>query len=125
MAYGDIFNLRSSHATSRQLTFTPVGTTIGGSTSVICTYCRVNGTVAPVVSTILSAALVAGSVYFIANASTTPAATYNMTNASPMRCEMSLAPGTGTSANTAWYEIVVNIAALGAGNISIRKLSRR
>jgi hypothetical protein len=50
------------NATSRQLTFTPVGTTIGGSTSVICTYNRVNGTVAPVVSTILSAALVAGSV---------------------------------------------------------------
>jgi hypothetical protein len=48
-----------------------------------------------------------------------------MTNASPMRCEMSLAPGTGTTATLAWYDIVVNIAALGAGNISIRKLCRR
>lgn len=111
---------------NRQLTFTPVGTTIGGSTSVICTYCRVNGTGQPVVSTVLSAALVAGSVYFLANASTTPAAAFNLNQASgPMRCEMSLAPGTGTAATTAWYDITVNIATAGPGNISIRKLSRR
>jgi hypothetical protein len=114
------------NATQRQLTFTPVGTTIGGSTSVICTYCRVNGTGNPTVSTILSGALVAGTVYFQANASPTANNAYNLNQASgPMRCEMSLAPGTGTTATTAWYDITVSIATAGPGNISIRRLSRR
>jgi len=92
---------------------------------VICTYNRYNGTIAATVSTILSAALVAGSVYFIANASTVPSATYNMTNASPMYCLMTLAPGTGTTSTLQWYRIELNIAAAGPGNISIRRISRR
>ena len=113
------------NAVSRQITFTPVSTTIGGSTTVICTYNRYNGTIAATVSTILSAALVAGSVYFIAIASTVPSATYNMTNASPMYCLMTLAPGTGATSTLQWYRIELNIAAAGPANISIRRISRR
>jgi hypothetical protein len=114
------------NAVSRQVTFTPAAATVGGSTSVICTYNRANGTGQPVVSTILSAALVGGSVYFIANASTTAAAAYNLNQASgPMHCLMTLAPGTGTTNTLQWYRIELNIATAGPGNISIRRISRR
>jgi hypothetical protein len=109
---------------SRQVTFQPVGTSIGGSTTVICTYTRSSGTTI-LVNTVLSAALTAGATYFLATAATTATNTYNLSQVAPMYCKMTLAPATGTTSTTAWYSIEVNIATAGSGNISIRRISRR
>ena len=109
---------------SRQVTFQPVGTSIGGSTTVICTYTRSSGTTI-LVNTVLSAALTAGATYFLATAATTATNTYNLSQVAPMYCKMTLAPATGTTSTAAWYSIEVNIATAGSGNISIRRISRR
>ena len=63
------------NATSRQITFTPVSTTIGGSTTVITTYFRTSGNGNPTNNSVLSAALVANQTLFIATATTAATAT--------------------------------------------------
>jgi hypothetical protein len=115
----------SWNATSRQVTFTPVSTTIGGSTTVIVNYNRCSGTAAPVTNSVLSAALVANQTLFIATAAAAATATYNLNQASPMNCVMTLAPAIGTTSTLQWYRIEVNISTAGPGNISIRRLYRR
>ena len=113
------------NATLRQITFTPVSTTIGGSTTVITTYHRTSGTGNPVTNSVLSAVLVANQTLFIATAATAATATYNLSQANPMHCVMTLAPATLTTSTIQWYRIELTISTAGPGNISIRRLYRR
>ena len=113
------------NATSRQITYTPVGLTIGGSATVITTYHRTSGNGNPVTNSVLSANLTAGTTYFLATATAAVTNTYNLNQANPMRCVMSLAPAIGTTSTLQWYRIEVNISTAGPGNISIRRLYRR
>lgn len=113
------------NATSRQITFTPVTTTVGESTTVICTYHRVSGTNNPVTNSVLSSALVAGQTLFLATAATTATNAYNMTQGSPMFTTMTLGPALGTTSTIQWYKIEVNISTAGVGNISLRRIYRR
>jgi len=113
------------NATSRQITFTPVANNIAGSATVICTYHRTSGTANPITQTVLSAGLVAGQTLFLATATTGATATYNLNQANPMYCVMTLGLAIGTTSTIQWYKIEVNISTAGVGNISLRRNYRR